>query len=161
MTVISVDSDLDSRTMTLVAEFDAPADAVWELWADPRKLERWWGPPTYPATFEEHSLDPGGRATYFMTSPEGERYHGLWRVLAVEAPRSLELEDAFADADGHANPDLPVSTMRVELTDDGGRTRMELRTTYATADDMRQVLDMGMAEGIRQAVGQMDAILAG
>ncbi len=50
MTVTTVDTDLDARTLTLVAEFDAPVERVWELWADPRKLERWWGPPGYPAT---------------------------------------------------------------------------------------------------------------
>ena len=43
--VTSVDTDYDNLTTTLVADFDAPIDEVWELWADPRKLERWWGPP--------------------------------------------------------------------------------------------------------------------
>jgi len=50
MTVTSVDKDLDDLTLTLTADFDAPIERVWELWADPRKLERWWGPPEYPAT---------------------------------------------------------------------------------------------------------------
>ena len=61
MSVTSVDKDYDNPTTTLVADFDAPIDEVWQLWADPRKLERWWGPPTYPATFEKHDLAPGGR----------------------------------------------------------------------------------------------------
>ena len=43
MTVTNVDKDLDARTLTITAEFDAPLERVWELWADPRKLERWWG----------------------------------------------------------------------------------------------------------------------
>jgi uncharacterized protein YndB with AHSA1/START domain len=160
MTVTTVDTDLDARTLTLVAEFDAPIERVWELWSDPRKLERWWGPPGYPATFERHELEPGGTVTYFMTSPEGERFHGLWRVVAVDPPQSLNVEDCFADADGNVNPELPTGQMRMRLSEDGGRTRMELVSIHATAEDLQQVLDMGQAEGMKQAMGQMDAILA-
>ena len=42
MTVISTTKDPDALTMTLVAHFDANPDRVWEVWEDPRKLERWW-----------------------------------------------------------------------------------------------------------------------
>ena len=70
MSVTSVDTDYDNLTVTLIADFEAPIDQVWELWSDPRKLERWWGPPGYPATFEKHDLTPGGEVTYFMTGPE-------------------------------------------------------------------------------------------
>src|SRR5205823_731247 len=77
MTVTSVDTDYDSLTITLIADFDAPIERVWDLWSDPRKLERWWGPPTHPATFEKHDLTPGGEATYFMTGPDGAMWgHG-------------------------------------------------------------------------------------
>lgn len=160
MTVTAVDTDLDARTLTLVAEFDAPVERVWDLWADPRKLERWWGPPSHPATFERFEFEPGGTITYFMTSPEGERFHGLWRVVAVDAPRSLDVEDSFADADGNADPDSPTGQMRVRLTEQAGRTRMEVTSIHATAEELQQVLDMGQAEGMKQAMGQMDALLA-
>src|SRR5215212_8140730 len=103
MTVTNVDKDLDARTLTIVAEFDASVERVWELWADPRKLERWWGPPTAPATFERHELEPGGTVTYFMTGDDGERFHGVWKVVAVDPPWSLDVEDSFADADGNVN----------------------------------------------------------
>ncbi len=42
MTVTAVRKQPETLTMTLEAEFDAPADRVWQLWADPRLLERWW-----------------------------------------------------------------------------------------------------------------------
>ena len=47
MTITSVDTDYDSLTATLIADFDNSIDQMWELWSDPRKLERWWGPPGY------------------------------------------------------------------------------------------------------------------
>ncbi|MGH9186831.1 MAG: SRPBCC family protein [Acidimicrobiales bacterium] len=159
MTVTSVDKDFDSLTLTLVADFDAPTERVWRLWADPRQLERWWGPPSYPATVDEHDLTPGGTVTYFMTSPEGEKFRGWWRVTSVDPPKSLEFIDGFANQDGTPNADMPTSTARMQLTEHGGGTRMEIRTVFDSREQMEQLVDMGAAEGLQQAVGQMDALL--
>ena len=161
MSVSSIDKDFDSMTLTLIADFDAPIERVWELWADPRLLERWWGPPTYPATVEEHDLTPGGAVTYFMTGPEGDTHRGWWRITSVEPPSALEFTDGFADQDGTPNQDMPTTEMHVQLTDRDGGTRMELRSVFGSKEHMEQLMNMGMAEGLQQAVGQMDALLAG
>ena len=100
MTVTNVQKDLEALTLTVTAEYDVTAERAWRLWADPRQLERWWGPPTYPATVVEHDLRPGGTVHYYMTGPEGDQPHGGWEVLAVDPPRHLEVRDYFADADG-------------------------------------------------------------
>jgi uncharacterized protein YndB with AHSA1/START domain len=160
MSVISVDTDYDNLTLTLTADFAAPIDQVWELWSDPRKLERWWGPPSYPATLEKHDLIPGGEVTYFMTGPEGDTHHGIWRVTAVDPPASLEFTDAFADSGGAPVADMPVSRITVLLAERDGSTRMEMRAAFESRDDMERLVKTGMAEGLQQAVGQMDALLA-
>lgn len=161
MSVTSIDKDFDSLTLTLVADFDAPIERVWQLWADPRELERWWGPPSHPATVEEHDLAPGGDVTYFMTGPEGEKYRGWWRVTSVNPPKSLEFIDGFADQDGIPIADMPTTTVRMQLTEHDGGTRMKLRSVFDSLEQMEQLLRMGAAEGLQQAVGQMDALLTG
>jgi uncharacterized protein YndB with AHSA1/START domain len=161
MSVISVDKDLDQLSITLIADFDAPMERVWQLWADPRLLERWWGPPAYPATVELHELAPGGAVTYFMTGPEGDRHHGWWRVTSVDPPASLEFTDGFAEEDGAPAAGMPVMTVTMRLTEREGGTRMELRSFFETREQMEQILAMGALEGLREAVGQMDALLAG
>ena len=160
MTVTSVEKDFDDLTLTLIADFDAPPERVWELWADPRKLERWWGPPTHPATFERHDLSPGGGVSYYMTGPDGERYGGWWQVTSADAPKSLEFTDGFANDDGTPNPEMPTTEVRMQLAEHGGGTRMELRSVFGTREQMEQLAEMGMEEGLKQAVGQMDALLA-
>ena len=160
MPVTSVDKNLDAHTMTITAHYPAPIDRVWQVWADPRLLERWWGPPTYPATVVDHELAPGGRVSCFMTSPEGEKYHGWWRIVTVEPPVVLEFEDGFADNEGHENPDLPVTRTRVRLESDGEGTRMIIESRFADADAMQQLLTMGMEEGMVAALGQIDALVA-
>ena len=97
MPVTSVVKDADARTMTITARFDAPIERVWRLWSDPRQLERWWGPPDYPATVTEHDLVPGGTVAYAMTGPNGDQHTGWWRVRAVDAPHALEFEDGAAE----------------------------------------------------------------
>ena len=161
MTVTVVRKDPHSLTMTLEAEFNASPERVWQLWADPRQLERWWGPPTYPATFTRHDLAPGSRVEYHMTGPEGDQPHGYWEVLEADAPHRLVFRDGFANADGTPNNDLPMNTARVRIEAlDNGRTRMSIESVFPNAEAMEQVLAMGMEDGLTQAVGQIDAILA-
>jgi uncharacterized protein YndB with AHSA1/START domain len=161
MTVTAVRKDPHNLTMTLEAEFDASPERVWQLWADPRQLERWWGPPSYPATFTRHDLAPGSRVEYHMTTPDGDQPRGFWDIVEVDAPRRLIFRDGFANADGTPNTDLPVGTARVRIEDVGqGRTRMSIESIFPSTEAMEQVLAMGMEQGLIEAVGQIDAILA-
>lgn len=161
MTVTAVTKDPKSLNMTVEAEFDATPDRVWQLWADPRQLERWWGPPTYPATFTKHDLAPGSRVEYHMTGPEGDQPRGYWDILEVDAPHRLVVRDGFANDDGTPNDDMPPGEMRVTIEEaDAGRTRMSIANIFPSAEAMEQLLAMGQEEGMKQAVGQIDAILA-
>ncbi len=160
MTVTDVRKDHDALTMEIVSQFDASIDRVWQLLADPRQLERWWGPPTHPATFTDFDLTPGGTVAYHMTGPDGEKYHGWWRVREVVEPNRLEVEDGFADDDGEPNPDMPVNVMRIELAQTAAGTEMTIRSTFPTLEAMEQTLAMGAEQGMREALGQIDALLA-
>jgi uncharacterized protein YndB with AHSA1/START domain len=160
MTVTAVRKDADTLSMTLDAEFDASPERVWQLWADPR--QRWWGPPTYPATVTSHDLRAGGRVEYHMTGPEGDRSHGYWEITQANAPHQLVFRDGFANADGTANSDMPLNEARVAIAEiREGRTRMTIQTIFPDAAAMEQLIAMGMQEGLKQSVGQIDAILAG
>ncbi len=160
MTVTDVRKNPTALTMTVACEWDAPIARVWQLWADPRKLERWWGPPTYPATIVEHDLRPGGKVSYFMTGPEGEQHHGWWKVVAVEEPHRLDLEDGFADSDGNPNEEMPKTRFAVTFTELASvPTRMVIETRFPSLEAMEQMVEMGMEEGIIGAISQIDAIL--
>ncbi len=161
MTVTEVRKDPTALSMTVISEWDSPITRVWQLWADPRKLERWWGPPTYPATVMEHDLRPGGKVSYFMTSPEGEQYHGWWKIVAVDEPNRLDFEDGFADTDGNPNNSMPTTQSTVTFDElPSGATRMLIETRFPSRQAMDQLVEMGMEEGLTAAMGQIDAILA-
>jgi uncharacterized protein YndB with AHSA1/START domain len=161
MTVTDVRTDPDRLTLTLTTHLDATAERAWQLWSDPRQLERWWGPPTHPATVVEHSLLPGATVAYFMTGPEGENYPGWWRVLEVEAPRRLVLEDGFSDDTGAPADGMPITGMTVTIEDAAsGGVLMTISSQFPTLEALEQLVAMGMQEGLTLAVGQIDAILA-
>jgi uncharacterized protein YndB with AHSA1/START domain len=161
MTLTAVRKDSAALSMTVTAEFDASPERVWQLWADPRQLERWWGPPTYPATFTRHDLALGSRVEYHMTGPDGDQSRGFWDIVEADKPRSLVFRDGFANDDGTPNPDLPGTESRVTIEEIGdGRTRMSIDSIFPSREAMEKLLAMGMEEGLKQAVGQIDAILA-
>jgi uncharacterized protein YndB with AHSA1/START domain len=160
MTVTDVRKDRETMTMTMTAEFDAPIGRVWEMWSDPRKLERWWGPPTYPATVVDHDLSAGGGVRYYMTGPDGDQPRGWWGVRAVDPPRHLEFENGFADDQGNPDPGMPTMTMRVTLTErSSGGTVMTVETAFTSLETMDQLVTMGMEEGLKGAMSQIDALL--
>ncbi|MDE3130946.1 MAG: SRPBCC domain-containing protein [Acidobacteriota bacterium] len=159
MTVVSSSTDPRELTLDLVAEFDAPPERVWEVWQDPRKLERWWGPPGYPATFTRHEFAVGGQSRYYMTGPEGERHHGWWRIDALDGPRRLVFANGFAGDDGEPVAGLAPAAGIVELESRGNGTRMLVRTQFVDVEQMERMLGMGMQEGMGMAIGQIDALL--
>jgi uncharacterized protein YndB with AHSA1/START domain len=160
MPVTNVQKDPEKLTMRVTAEFEAPVERVWQLWEDPRQLERWWGPPTYPATIVDHEFKPGGLVSYYMTGPEGDQPRGWWRIISVAAPHSLEFEDGFADAKGNPVDDMPTMTIRVYLSELGdASTKVTIETVFRSAEDMEQILAMGAEEGMMQAINQIDELL--
>ena len=134
---------------------------MWQLWSDPRQLELWWGPTTYPATFTKHDLTPGSRVEYHMTGPEGDQPRGYWDIIESDAPHRLVFHDGFANDDGTPNDELPGTEARVTIEAIGDRrTRMSIQSRFASTEAMEQALAMGIEEGLVGAVGQIEAILA-
>ena len=161
MTVIAIEKDPANLTLTLTAEFDATPERVWQLWSDPRQLERWWGPPMYPATFTRHDLSVGSRVEYYMTGPEGDQPKGFWDIVDADPPRRLAFSDGMANDDWTENTDFPRLEDAVTIEAIApGRTRMEIQARYPSTAAMEQYLAMGMEPGLTEAVGQIDAILA-
>lgn len=162
MTVTAVRKDPHALSFALDAEFDASPERVWQLWSDPRQLEQWWGPPTYPATFTKHDLTAGGRAEYHMTGPDGDQPHAYWEIQVVDPPRSLHVVDGFANEDGSPNTEMPSNEFTVTIEEiEAGKTRMSIVTVFPSTEAMEMLLGMGMEEGITEAVGQIDALLDG
>lgn len=160
MPITSVNKDLENLTMTIFADFPVPVHRLWDAYADPRQIEKFWGPREWPATFTRHDVHPGGYSHYYMTSPEGERSYGYWQFLKVEKGRSFEVMDGFADE--NSTPDISLPSMRMTYrftsTDDG--SQLVTVTYFNSLEDLERLLGMGMEEGLLSAMSHIDAVVA-
>ncbi|WP_084106483.1 SRPBCC family protein [Demequina sp. NBRC 110056] len=160
MPITSVSKDPESLTMTVVADFAATRERLWEAYVDPRQIEKFWGPEGWPATFTRHDVFPGGRSSYYMSGPDGEHSGGFWEFLAVDPGHSFEVRDGFATEDGEENTDMPSMRMTFLFEDHEGGSRLTTTTWFGSAEQLEQLLEMGMEEGMTSAMGQIDAVLA-
>jgi uncharacterized protein YndB with AHSA1/START domain len=160
MPITSVEKDLDALTMTVVADFAATRERLWEAYTDPRQIERFWGPVEWPATFTRHDVFVGGRSVYFMTGPDGERSAGFWEFLAVDDGAFFEVRDGFAGDDGEENTAMPSMRMTFSFQDTENGSRLVTTTYFGSLDQLEQLLGMGMEEGMTSAMGQIDHVLA-
>lgn len=160
MPITSIDKDVEALTMTVVADFPVPATRLWEAYADPRQIEKFWGPPEWPATFPRHDMVVGGRSAYYMTGPGGERMNGHWKFLRVEAPHSFEFIDGFAHPDGTPDDDSPTMRVVFDFEDTGEGSRLTTTTWFNSVEDLETLVEMGMEEGLRTAMAQIDQVVA-
>jgi len=80
-------------------------------------------------------------------------------LRALDEPHSLEFEDGFGEDPENPAEGMPTIRGRVELAEAPGGTRMTVRSSFATTEQMEQLLAMGMDEGMTQAMGQLDEVL--
>ncbi|MGC0274657.1 SRPBCC family protein [Pseudactinotalea sp. Z1739] len=160
MPITTVHKDTDTLQMTIVADFTVPVQRLWDAYADARQIEKFWGPVTWPATFTRHDMAPGGFSHYYMTGPNGERSGGYWEFLAVDPGRSFEVLDGFTGPDGNPDRGMPAMRMVYEFTETDTGSRCTTTTYFNSAGDLERMLTMGMEEGMRSAMSQIDDVVA-
>ena len=155
MPLTSVTKDAARLTLTVVGDYPVPQQRLWDAFADPRQLERFWGPPAFPATFTHHDFRVGGRAEYFLSLPEGQKWNGSWKFTAVNPISSFE---AYDGEDNAEDENMPAGMkFAFEATPTG--SRMTIVTRFSSVEAMEQTIP-GMEEGLRAAMPQLDALLA-
>ena len=159
MPVTDVITDADNLTMTVVADFAAPIERVWSAYSDPRQLERFWGPPGWPATFTAWDHTVGGRAQYSMNGPRGEKSSGSWEFISIDAPNAFEVIDSFVDENGTPLDGFPAQRMTFAFESTADGTRMITTSHFDSVDALEQVVEMGQVEGIKMAMAQLDTVL--
>jgi uncharacterized protein YndB with AHSA1/START domain len=160
MPITSITSDPKALTLTVVADYPVTLERLWEAYSDPRQIEKFWGPVEWPATFTRHDMAVGGESHYEMRGPNGEKSRGFWRYLALEPLRFFEVEDGFVKPDGSKNDSMPTMRMRFSFEKTSTGSRFISTTQFPSLEAMEQLVQMGMMEGMKSAMGQIDDVLA-
>ena len=155
MPLTSVTKNVAKLTLTVVGDYPVSQQRLWDAFADPRQLERFWGPPFAPSTFTHHDFRVGGRSEYFLVLPDGGRWSGSWKFIVVNAISSFEALDGEDNAEDENMP----SGMKFTFETTPMGSRMTCVTRFSSMEAMQQSAD-GMEEGLRAAMPQLDALLA-
>jgi uncharacterized protein YndB with AHSA1/START domain len=144
----------EMKEITLSRVFDAPLEVVFRAWTEPDQVARWFGPAgmQVPADSVEIDLRVGGRFRLRMVRPDSGMEHPIdYEIVELEEPELLVLRsEPMPEVGLHHG-----TVARIELSDEGGRTRMTLTDGPYTPDG-----GLGASAGWEGAFDKMEALLA-
>ena len=152
--------DKDNRAITVKREFAASLATVWAAFTTSELLDQWWAPRPWKARTKEMNFAEGGHWLYAMVGPAGEEHWALANYTAIEPQRSFTGLDAFADADGKVNEEMPKSKWNVSFSEANGVTLVTFQITYDDLAQLEATLQMGFKEGLTMAMEGLDEVLA-
>lgn len=167
MNELKVTKDLENKTLTLTRDFDGSIDKVWRAFADKETFEKWWGPEGWETTTKEFDFTPGGRVHYGMKCVDedqgewfGQSSWGMMLIDSVDAPNRFTYRDYFSDESGTLNQDMPTISVTNQFVEENGRTKFTSVSQAESADQIEELLKMGMVEGFTSQLSKLDAMLA-
>jgi uncharacterized protein YndB with AHSA1/START domain len=162
-----VTKDIENKTLTIERVFDAPMEKLWRAYADKEWFETWWGPQGWQTTTKEFNFTVGGKIHYGMKCVDenqgewfGQESWGLMEIESLDEPRKFAAKDFFSDANGTINQEMPPQRFEVEFVEEDGKTRMINRSIVESADQLEQLIKMGMVEGFSSQLERLEALLA-
>jgi uncharacterized protein YndB with AHSA1/START domain len=164
---LKVTKDLENKTLTLEREFDGPLDKVWKAYADKDTFEKWWGPEGWTTTTKEFNFSPGGRIHYDMKCVDenqgewfGQSSWGIMIIENVDAPHSFTYKDYFSDENGTLDQEKPTITVTNTFVEENGTTKLISVSVADSAEQIEELVKMGMIEGFTSQLLKLDAMLA-
>lgn len=150
----------ENNTLTMKREFAASRQLVWDCYTKSELLDQWFAPK--PMTTKTKSMDfsEGGFWHYAMVEPNGTEYWGRMDYIKIHPIDSYTGLDAFSDADGNLNPELPRANWEVSFHEFGQNALVESIVTYNSLADLETVIQMGMEMGMASTLERLDDLLA-
>jgi len=163
---VKITKDLENNTLIIEREFDAPKENVWRAYADREWFEKWWGPEGWETSAKEFDFVPGGRILYDMKcvdENQGEWFNqsswGLMVIDSVDTPNSFSYTDYFSDENGAINQEMPSLKITNEFIEENGKTKLVSRSIADSAEQIEQLIKMGMVDGITSQMRKLDQLL--
>jgi uncharacterized protein YndB with AHSA1/START domain len=149
------------RELILCRVLDAPREAVYRAWTDPRLLVRWFAPHPWTTARAEMDVRAGGASLVVMRSPEGTEMPCPGTYLEVVPGRKLVSTDAYARA--WEPNEKPFMTLVLTFEDEPGqpgKTRYTARALHWSVADREAHEKMGFHEGWGLCTDQLEALAA-
>lgn len=167
MADVQVTKDLENKKLIVEYVANGPVDKVWRAYADKEWFERWWGPEGWQTTVKEFNFVVGGKVHYGMECVDeaqgewfGQTSWGLMDIQAIQEGNSFTYVDYFADENATVNTEMPAMTVTNSFIEEGGKTRIVSTCFADSAEQIEQLLKMGMVEGFSSQLNRLEALLS-
>jgi len=151
--------DKENKTITVKREFAAARSFVWDAYTKSELLDQWWAPKPWKARTKTMDFREGGHWHYAMVGPAGEEHWALANYKSIQIQKKFTALDAFADAEGSVNKELPQSKWEVTFTDKGEVTLVESLISYDDLAQLEATIQMGFKEGLTMAMEGLDQLI--
>lgn len=128
---------------------DAPRELVFEVWTQPEHVEKWWGP--FGFSISVHAMDakPGGTWRFDMHHAEyGDFKNQIVYQEVVRPERLVYSHDGVDDG-------KPAFHVTVTFEEENGKTRLTMRTRFASVEAFEEVKKFGAIEGGKQTLTRL------
>ena len=149
----------ENKTIVIKREFAAARAIVWKAYTTAELLDQWWAPKPWKARTKSMNFTEGGQLLYAMVGPEGEEHWSIANYKIITPIERFTVEDAFTDAAGKINTDMPQAKWDVRFTDKGEVTEVDYRIIYNKLEDLEATIQMGFKEGIAMGMDNLDELL--
>ncbi|MFA6278330.1 MAG: SRPBCC domain-containing protein [Pedobacter sp.] len=152
--------DKQNNTINIKREFAADRPTVWDYYTKSELLDQWWMPSPWKSRTKSMDFREGGKWHYAAVGPNGEEHWSITSYVKIE-PKSMFLaHDAFGDADGNINIQMPQSKWTMNFSDMDKNTLVHGIMQFSDLAQLEQTIAMGFKEGLTMAMENLDTILA-
>jgi uncharacterized protein YndB with AHSA1/START domain len=148
---LTTPSDLEIRLTRL---FDASRELVFEAMLTPEHVKQWWGnlAEGYSVPVCEIDLRPGGKWRFVNRTPNGKlvAFNGVYREIAP--PARVVYTEIFEEY-----PDVE-SVVTTVLTEENGKTRLTVTSSYPSVEVRDMVLESGMERGAALSYDRLEDV---
>jgi uncharacterized protein YndB with AHSA1/START domain len=148
---------LAEREITITRVFDAPRDVVFKAWTDAEQLAQWWGPKGFTNPVCEIDARIGGALRIHMRAPDGSIYPMKGEIRELVVPERLVFTNIAVDEAGNH---IIEGLTSVTFADEGGKTKLTLRTRGSAVVAKAVAYLQGMEMGWTMSIDKLQALLA-
>lgn len=150
-----------ARTFHIERVFNAPREKVFAAFTDCKHLMQWWGPHEWPLAHCDMDFREGGSWHYAMReTATGNESWGLMFFDEIVAPEMIRYRDVFSDANRNISEFMPETETVMHFHDEGGKTRVVSNTVFADEAALKQVIEMGMEQGLKETWDRLESYVS-
>lgn len=150
--------DKQAKTVSIVKEFTARLDLVWDAYTRAELLDQWWAPKPFASKTKVLDFKVGGRRFYAMVSPEGNERWAVQKYTSITPKTNFKFFNAFADKD--ENLELPGSDWDFNFSSQGETTRVSVSIFNESLERLERMIEFGFKEGTMAQLSSLEELLS-